>query len=243
MKKNNFAILISTYDGAEDLWKPLEESYQRYWPQSSRKIYLTTNEKEFDSELFISLSVGDEVSWSDNILKSLEKIEEEYVLLTFDDLFLNSKVDDELVEGYFDWVKDNNANYFQFYRSVGKKAIIDDFVLEKSKESKYRNATVFSLWKKEVLISLLLRDENAWEFETKGNERAGQLSGFYCSRHNVFSYYNGVVKGKWNPIIKNRLLSIGYSVNIEAREQFTTSELISYEMKKVAYSIRRKLSR
>ena len=37
-QKNNVAILICSYDGAEDLWLPLSETYERYWPDCPYKI-------------------------------------------------------------------------------------------------------------------------------------------------------------------------------------------------------------
>lgn len=243
MNEGNYAVLISTYDGAEDLWKPLEESYSKYWNASNKNIYLTTNHKNYKSNLFIPLMIGDEISWSDNILKSLDKINEDYILLTFDDLFIKSEVNDKMIDMCFDWMKHNNANYFQLYNSIGRKKVVNEFVFEKVKNEKYRNATVFSLWKKDVLISILSKKENAWEFETKGNERSFELDDFYCSHENIISYYNGVVKGKWNPIIRNKLINLGYSIDLNERRSFTPVELLSYELKKKLYNVKRKLNR
>ena len=79
---NNVALLISTYDNSEDLWSLLEKTYLRYWHDINLPIYLTTNHKIFNGQLFNSLTIGDELSWSDNLIKSLNKINEQYVLLT-----------------------------------------------------------------------------------------------------------------------------------------------------------------
>ncbi|MBC8302240.1 MAG: hypothetical protein H8E55_41550, partial [Pelagibacterales bacterium] len=94
---NNVAVLISTYDDAEDLWTPLEQTFQKFWKNIKLPIYLTTNYKKFESKLFTSLQIGEELSWSDNLIKSLNKVDQEYVLLTFDDLFLTAKVDNQLI--------------------------------------------------------------------------------------------------------------------------------------------------
>ena len=87
---NNVALIISTYDDSEDLWKPLEQTYLKYWNDIDFPIYLSTNNKVFDSTLFHSLKIGNELSWSDNLIKSLHSINQDYVLLTFDDLFLTN---------------------------------------------------------------------------------------------------------------------------------------------------------
>ena len=88
---DNVALIISTYDKSEDLWLPLEQSYNKFWNDISIPIYLSTNFKKFKSESFNSLQIEDEVSWSDNLIKSLNKIDQKYVLLTFDgELFVLS---------------------------------------------------------------------------------------------------------------------------------------------------------
>ena len=98
---NNVALIISTYDDSEDLWMPLEQTYLEYWKDIRFPIFLTTNQKVFNSQLFNSLTIGNELSWSDNLIKSLDKIKQEYVLLTFDDLFLTAKVDNQFIEKWW----------------------------------------------------------------------------------------------------------------------------------------------
>ena len=95
---NDVALIISTYDDAEDLWYPLEQTFQRNWKDIEFPIYLCTNHKQFKSDLFHSLQIGTEISWSDNLQKSLKKIKQDYVLLTFDDLFLRETVDNSEIK-------------------------------------------------------------------------------------------------------------------------------------------------
>jgi hypothetical protein len=238
--KYNIAILISTYDGAADLWQPLEEAYKRNWDDCNFPIFLTSNHKSFDSDLFIPLQIGEEKSWSDNILKSLEKIKSKYVLLTFDDLFLSKRVDNDYIMRQCQWAVKNNINYLQFTKSIGKKQGFNSDILKKNVSTEYRNATVFSLWNVESLKSLLVDTENAWEFETKGNERSQNLEHFYATKKEGFSYLNGVVKGKWNPKVKSALIKDGYNISPE-RKSFSMVELIKYEVIKATYFFKRGL--
>ena len=152
---NNIALLISTYDDSEDLWRPLEQTYLRYWHDINFPIYLTTNYKVFTSDLFESLTIGDELSWSDNLIKSLNKIKQNYVLLTFDDLFLTSQVDNLLLLSLVDRAIQEDFNYVQFYRSISKGRRLDNLIFKKLNKTKYKNSTIWSLWKKEVLLNFL----------------------------------------------------------------------------------------
>ena len=210
---NNIALLISTYDNSEDLWSPLEQTYLKYWKDIELPIYLTTNHIEFESKLFNSLKIGAELSWSDNLIKSLNKIKQEYVLLTFDDLFLISKVDNQCVEQLMTRAIQSKFNYLQFYRSISKGRRLDDLIFKKFDKTRYKNSTIWSFWKKDVLLELLQKDENAWEFETNGNIRSYKYKDFYSTRRNSIPFVNGIVKGIWNPLAKNKLKRLGLSIS------------------------------
>jgi len=225
----DIAILISTFDAAEDLWKPLEETYKRFWRDRDFPIYLTTNFKSPSFDLFSPLTIGSEISWSDNLIKSLIKIEQKYVLLTFDDLFLVDKVDDNKIKKLMQFAIDKDINYLQFYRSISKGKRINDKLFKKSRNAKYKNSTIWSFWKKEVLISLLKKEENAWEFEIKGSIRAAKLDDFYSTRSNIIPFVNGVVKGFWNPLAKNKIKSLGIHL-CENRKSLSFFETIKYQL-------------
>ena len=210
---NNIALLISTYDNSEDLWSPLEQTYLKYWKDIELPIYLTTNHMEFESKLFNSLKIGAELSWSDNLIKSLNKIKQEYVLLTFDDLFLISKVDNQCVEQLMTRAIQSKFNYLQFYRSISKGRRLDDLIFKKFDKTRYKNSTIWSFWKKDVLLELLQKDENAWEFEINGNIRSYKYKDFYSTRRNSIPFVNGIVKGIWNPLAKNKLKRLGLSIS------------------------------
>ena len=210
---NNIALLISTYDNSEDLWGPLEQTYLKYWNDIDFPIYLSTNHKVFDSQLFNSLTIGDELSWSDNLIKSLNKINQEYVLLTFDDLFLTAKVDNQFIQQLMKRAIQRKFNYLQFYRSISKGKRLDNLIFKKSNYTRYKNSAIWSFWKKNILLELLEKEENAWEFERNGNIRSHKYKDFYSTRSNVIPFVNGIVKGIWNPLAKNKLKRLGFSIS------------------------------
>lgn len=231
---NNIALLISTYDDSEDLWKPLEQTYLRYWHNINFPIYLTTNHKVFESNLFESLMIGDELSWSDNLIKSLNKIQQNYVLLTFDDLFLTSQVDHLFLLSLINRAIQEEFNYFQLYRSISKGRRLDNLIFKKLNKTKYKNSTIWSLWKKDVLLNLLEEKENAWEFEIKGNIRSFKYDKFYSTRKNVIPFINGIVKGVWNPLAKNKLKSLGFSI-CEDRGMLGPLDTLNYKIRDLQF--------
>ena len=231
---NNIALLISTFDDSEDLWCPLEETFQKFWPDIEFPIYLTTNHMEFESKLFNSLKIGDELSWSDNLIKSLNKVKQEYVLLTFDDLFLTAKVDNQFIEQLMRRAIESEFNYLQFYRSISQGRRLDDLIFKKFNKTRYKNSTIWSFWKKDVLLDLLQKDENAWEFETNGNLRSYKYKDFYSTRRNAIPFVNGIVKGIWNPLAKNKLKRLGFSVS-NNRPTLGFLNTIKYKMRDLQF--------
>jgi len=224
------ALIISTYDDSEDLWSPLEQTFQRHWKDIEFPIYLCTNHKRFKSNLFNSLQIGTEISWSDNLQKSLKKIKQDYVLLTFDDLFLTQKVDNSKIKQLMNYTIENDLNYLQFYRSISFGKRVDKQIFKKSNTTKYKNSTIWSFWKKEILLELLDKNESSWEFEIIGNRRSFQIDHFYSTRSNIIPFMNGVIKGKWEPIYKKRLVNSGIKIN-DKRESLTTLQSVFYHFR------------
>ena len=233
---NDIALLISTFDSSEDLWSPLEKTYVKFWSDISMPIYLTTNHKEFSGELFTALKIGGELSWSDNLIKSLNKIDEKYIFLTFDDLFLTAKVDNTKIEELMFHAIENDFNYLQFYRSISLGKRIRKDLFKKNSATKYRNSTVWSFWKKEVLLDLLEKNENAWEFEKVGNLRSQKYNNFYSTRKNIIPFVNGVVKGKWEGLAKKRIKNFGIQID-EKRSSLTFIQMLYYHFKNTQFDI------
>ena len=164
------------------------------------------------------------------------KIEQEYVLLTFDDLFLVDKVDDQKIKNLMNIAIDREYNYLQFYRSISGGKSIGEGLFKKSKAAKYKNSTIWSFWKKEVLISLLKEDENAWEFEIKGNVRSAELDGFYSTKSNMIPFVNGVIKGVWNPIVKSKIKNLGIEL-CDSRKSLSFLESIKYQIRYFQFDV------
>lgn len=197
MKNNNVAILISSYDGFSELWHPLEESYNKYWPDNPYTVYIATNHLSPDLKTFKVLKIGNEKSWSDNIIKCLDRIEEDYVILSHVDLFLCKKIDTDLVRHFVNETIKNNWDYLRLHPSPKPEEIVSDKIGRILPDSRYRASTVFPIFKKSTFLDLLDENESAWQFEINASIRSNKYPNFYSSRVPVTPYLNAIVKGKW----------------------------------------------
>lgn len=218
-------ILVSTFDGAADLWGPLHEAYARYWPDNPYRVYLSTNQLDPALGGMVALKVGQEQSWSDNIFKSLSLLDEEYVLLTFDDLFPMARVDTRSIANYFQTLHVNDMSYLGLHPSPKPTERIDSRFGRVKEGALYRASTVWSMWKKETLIALLDRTESAWQFERNGSVRSAGDPYYYRTYQEVIPYKNAVIKGLWVPVVRGELVARGFRIDESARRQMTRTEL------------------
>ena len=195
--ESEMALLIPSCDAYADVWPPLFQAFEKYWPAAAFSKYLVTNQLAPRFENVQTIQVGQDVSWSDNLLSALQKIPEPYVLLNIDDLILCKPVDHAAVMSIASQLMASNGNYVRFNPTPsgrGRGAIGEvlpgDF---------YRASTVFSLWRKEVLQSVLRRGEDAWHFEIHGSARTDVFDKWFASRRPLLQHVNLVIKGKVDP--------------------------------------------
>lgn len=207
------AILISSYDGSKSLWGPLENCYKLRWPDCEMKIYLATNNEIPRSDIFNVLNIGNEKSWSDNILKCLDRIKEDYVLLTFDDVFWKSRIDNYRVKDLIERCIAHDWNYLRLHTSPKGRNCKDLEVSEIPAGADYRTSTAMAVFKKSILRNLLRIEENAWEFERNSVERSRHYGDFYVSKNKLLPYFNLVVKSYMDPFSKKKLEQDGISLS------------------------------
>jgi len=139
------------------------------------------------------------VSWSDNVLVALSQVREEFVILMVDDLFLIRPADTERIIQVLDWMANTVSNCTHLYARPRPAVNCTDLVGPLPKGTYYRASAVSSLWRKNVLTSILRTGENAWDFEIQGSRRSNEFDGFYSTLLPCFTFTNGLIKGKWDP--------------------------------------------
>ena len=231
--QNKFAILVVSCDKYSDLWNPFFKSFFRFWPDCPFDIYLLSNYKYANIPKVRNLLIDDDISWSDNLYKGLNKLKEDYVFLFLEDLFLIDFVETNKVLKIFKWILESNANYVRINPSAVKAdKKFNELVGIVSKGTIYRTSTVLSVWKKAILLNLLKENESAWDFEIDGSLRSDTYDGFYATWGKYFSILNTVIKGKWQRKAIRKLNSIGIEIDFNKREIMTFEETIKYYFSK-----------
>lgn len=186
--KNDFAVFYHTCDKYSDLWEHFCHFFKKYWPDYTGKIYINSEEKEFDYPglNIVNLKVGVR-NFSDREIAGLKLVEEQNILLMMDDLFLMGAVDVEALNEYYSYFLEADLDSLCFrncYETTfpvnvrQARAVVPPSVNMLSSQ--------LAFWKKESFISFLNCDDGPWEMEWFGAMRAN-LSHLklVCTEENV----------------------------------------------------------
>ncbi len=226
-------MLVSSYDGGEDLWEGFFTCLFAQWQGFDMPIVLNTESKSYsfkDKQIrtFNLYKNGEKVSWSKRLIEHLKRIETEFILFTLDDFWLDAPVDTEHFEKCLNWMRENDdvAN-ISFQRTHGPNIRDNRFERfeKRPKRAEYKLNCQMALWRRKRLIKFLRAHENPWEFEKYGSMRATRYNdSFYTlidGEKKVFSYdllHGGAThRGKWckevvEPIAEKYGLNIDFSI-------------------------------
>jgi hypothetical protein len=201
------AMLVVSCDRYSDVWSTYFQMLHKFWPDNPLPVYLLNNTLKVNYPGVRQILVGDDVSWSDNLLCALEQIEQSYVLMALDDLMLTQTVDSAKFERISQWIATHQPNYLRLFDTPAPRGEGDDLIAELLPGDVYRTSTIWSIWKKEALQQLLKPGENAWQFEIDGSARADAVPGFFAVRSSAVQIANTIIRGHWHPAAV-RLLKI-----------------------------------
>ncbi len=192
------AFLIISCDKYAELWDTHFKCLDKYWADCPFPKFILTNHKDSPRSDIRAIKVGDDSTWSANLKKAIELLRKEYefVLVTFEDLFLVEEVNSRFLESVLESFHTLHGKFLQLIKWHNNPIKVNSLLGLIERGSLYRPNCVYSLWDIEVLDSLLLPEENAWEFEKRGSVRSDKYEDFYVVLSDVFRYRNTVVRGK-----------------------------------------------
>jgi len=225
------AVLVVSCDAYSDLWEPFFSLYERFWQECPCDTYLLTNEAKPDLRNVVPLPIGNDVSWSDNMLAALDLLPHDYVLLFLEDLMLHDYVHADKVKELMFWALKHDAHYIRFNPSTPPDTYYNEQIGIVSPGTLYRASVVLSFFKKDVLRALLVKGENAWQFETFATIRSDRYDKFYSTYHDHFPVLNTVIKGVWEYTAYQTIRRLGIEPSLERRRVMSRKERILWQGK------------
>lgn len=206
---HEIAIVVLSFDGFQELWKPFFDYFFNAWNDCPFKIYLLNNFQKYDDDRVTNLLVGPDLSWSDSLQKGLRKITEKRVFFLYDDAFIY-RLDKNEINSCFQIAIENNYLSLMLRPSLFINPLSTKKIQPIPKEALYRNALFCNLIDREHLIKLLHQSESAWDFELVGNKRSEAFD-YYSTSKKQLQFHHGIVKGKWFHSVFKKMHRQGYS--------------------------------
>lgn len=195
---NDIAILVISCDKYSSLWSLFFSRLKKYWPDCNLPLYLLSNKLNFHRANVETINTGPDIDWSSNLQIALKSVNAEYLLLMLDDAPLDANVDNKKFLQIIEEMKSLDFNYLNLKASPQPPLKLDSTFGIYPPGLIYRTALVPCIWKKEVLQSLLISGESAWQFEIRGSSRSDQYDHFYSLNSPFFRILHCIIGGKFD---------------------------------------------
>lgn len=193
----SFAILVLSSDNYSELWKPFFKCFRENFPVELFPIYLGSNTVVCDEPGVTTILSGRDIDWSTSYKNILKQIPQKKLFVILEDLFLASKVEEELLKDIVTFLFEKDANHIRYWASpLPDKPTCNSLIGECERGAPYRS-TVCGFWDVSYLQGLLIKGESPWDFEVFGSYRTSYSDGFYSTYVSICKYKNMVEKGRW----------------------------------------------
>ena len=96
-----------------DTWDIVTNSIQKYWLDCPFQIKIITNKKDYNNGSVRSLKIGEDISWSSNLIKAVKSTDADYVFMWLDDVFLSDFVDNYKINEIINFLQTNSPAFLR----------------------------------------------------------------------------------------------------------------------------------
>ena len=195
------SILVMSCDKNSDLWYPFHYCIEKYWSNHPNIIYST--EKTYNPYYKTICKNYPFNKWTKRVWDTVKEIDSEYILLMVDDIFIQNKVDNDLINSLTEYLHDNYASV-NIESSFDKNDIpINDLLCLRNPTGKFKLSCMCQLWQKKALLDLFNCEYDPWKMEKIDNtkdylfliSKDKYLIDFGRTKDN---WKFGVIRGKWS---------------------------------------------
>jgi hypothetical protein len=241
---NDFALVIVSSKKYNDVLPVTLKQYENISYFSNIRKYLVCNSEIIINNKWNIINFNEDVSWSDNLIYALASINENYLILFLEDIYLEHILDINLLENALRKIK-NDETYFVKFECVPTPLIEYDNDFSIYELGAPYSVSVLGFWNKVMLDKLLSCGENAWDFELNASYRSKILKNTFSTNRPIFQYINLIEKGKWHKdLSKEFIISIGLNHNKRKFNNYfgiclnKSKTIIFFLMNKIDWKIR-----
>lgn len=233
-------LLVVSCDGYADAWPFFFDLLDVYWRDCPFPKVLGSNHLSLERESVTTITIGTDRSWSSNVVKMLDRVEEmytgaDYVLLFLEDFFLKETVNTARI---LELVRIARSHEVGCLRLASGEPIalppstrlpgLPELGVLGSGEP-YRITLQASIWRISTLRKLLSPGLSPWEFEQIGTQLSETFDAkLWAVTSPTINYDHAIEKGKWKPAGLQILKQAGLSPGDLRRQTFSNEQLAAH---------------
>lgn len=239
---NKISFLLLSCDNYKDLWHDFFCLKDLYWKDCKYQWHVVCESEKFEYPNVEVYNCGNSLDWTGRLNKVLDYINTPYVCFFLDDFFINSNIDNQLIEESIKYAIDIEADYFvlgdAFSRKFDNPSYIKPHIIKIPSTRKYGIDTSVAIWKKSFLKSIINdKDCSAWQFELdRLTEAVNNTHKYRLLLYDDRKPFNVtdipvVIQGKFYPKAIKDFKSRGYIIDTSRRQIMTFWEVFKYDLK------------
>jgi hypothetical protein len=242
--KNDFAILVNTCDAYHDVLDVFFPAFLESTDFGSIPIYLNSENlvySQCEKYNVISFTITpiekDAELWGARLKGALNKIQEDFVLSTYDDYFINQKMNSTLFEAALELLRGNSNLACVYLYPIIQSGLYpcDKWFGLVDVDVPFRINSAPALWNRKTLLSLIDDTDTPWAWEAfAGFRSAAKACEVVAPLPNspiIYSYAQkkggGVYRGKWvDAVVVPMIRRYNLDIDLTARGFVTETELV-----------------
>lgn len=224
-------IVVNSCDAYSDLWDLFFLCMSDYWGGCEYPIVLNTESKSYSIPNGMNFDIavhhhdsGGKDLWGARLISTLNDTSAEFVIVLFDDFFLNAPVNQERLKdllALMSGAPDIGVIYLTKLLGVQKGLAREDGLAVVAEDADYRLNSSPAIWRKDTILRFTGLKDNPWAWEYFGSYRTfGDSSLFLAIADSGIDVYpydyrkgGAIYRGKWvseviEPIIEKHQLAL-----------------------------------
>jgi hypothetical protein len=227
MEWKNCSIYVSSSDKYSDIWPLFFKLFKYYWPEYTGKIYLNTETLNYTYEdlNIICTQVGKDKPFGEVFNLGLNAVATQNILLFMIDYLFMDKVDCSKLAQYYQFFEEEKLDSLCLIHQNYDYTIQSDHIELQAVKAPSKDMFSFQVafWKKDILKTLIYKNENPWASEWFGTKRANKKKiKLQCLQKNVpppisYDLAGCLHKGMWLENARDHLTDLKIQVDYTKR--------------------------
>ncbi|MBR2208358.1 MAG: hypothetical protein IJ859_06060 [Synergistaceae bacterium] len=214
----NYSILVNSCDAYSDAWPMFFFLLKKHWQNvggGMPRVYLNCETLQYhdDDIEIINLNHADTRAWGERLLKCLDEIDDEIILMMLEDYYYEADIKTDIIAKCVDYMEaDKKILAFQLEPTgevFTNKTIIEESqypgFVKRKRFAYFKLVAGPTLWRKSELIRYTNKNDTPWDWEFFGSLRTWLNSNkIYCwtsFTDRIFDFdgeHGGAIhRGKW----------------------------------------------